>query len=372
MVHSSRLYVIPSLAAAVLAVGVVLLPGAASAVPIPAPGPVLVATKLSLDFGVIDPAAGATPDQVVTLLNQGTAVVNFDPVVAPADYTISATTCAATLAPFGSCTYNLAFDPTTLGAKNRTILIGSDGGDVSIALSGYGSPPLAGAGLVMTPRSIDFGSLYVGDATSRTIDFSNQGTGSVVNLFFTAPSAPFSHTTTCPLSGQLDPGDSCIVTLTYTPTAVGSASSQLTTAVGWTVDMVGNGRPVLAAADASYSTAKNTALAISNPTLGVVGISDGWVVDFDSVTSQPASGTVAVASDGTWTYTPAAGFIGTVAFTYQLADYRGTFDQGVITIKVTGVLPATGFDALPAVAIGGSLLVVGALILVLRRRNSTR
>jgi acyl-CoA hydrolase len=55
--------------------------------------------------------------------------------------------------------------------------------------------------------------------------------------------------------------------------------------------------------------------------------------------TQPDSGTLQLASNGSFTYTPAADFIGTDAFTYRVSDSDGGVDTAVVTIAVK--TPAT-------------------------------
>ena len=53
--------------------------------------------------------------------------------------------------------------------------------------------------------------------------------------------------------------------------------------------------------------------------------------------AQPASGTVVMQSNGTFTYTPVPGFVGTVTFPYRLCDADGDCDDAVVTVNVTPV-----------------------------------
>ena len=71
--------------------------------------------------------------------------------------------------------------------------------------------------------------------------------------------------------------------------------------------------------------------------------------DGDAITLQttpvsgPANGTVALASDGSFTYTPNSGFNGTDSFVYRIADATGRTADGTVTITVTSgpALPST-------------------------------
>ncbi len=63
--------------------------------------------------------------------------------------------------------------------------------------------------------------------------------------------------------------------------------------------------------------------------------------------TQAANGAVALAPNGTVTYTPKADYSGSDAFTYALSDGRGGTATGTVTVSVTAVndAPATGADS---------------------------
>jgi large repetitive protein len=66
-------------------------------------------------------------------------------------------------------------------------------------------------------------------------------------------------------------------------------------------------------------------------------------LDVDSATliatlaSTPSSGTIMINSDGTYTYTPATNFVGTVSITYQVCDSGNLCDQAQLTITVNNL-----------------------------------
>ena len=97
-----------------------------------------------------------------------------------------------------------------------------------------------------------------------------------------------------------------------------------------------NASPV--AADDAYNAVEDTALVVGAAS-GVLGDdSDG---DGDALTAvvatQPANGAVTMASDGSFTYTPAANFSGADTFTYTASDPYGGTDTGTVTVTVAGV-----------------------------------
>ncbi|NOX42631.1 MAG: hypothetical protein GXP19_02715, partial [Gammaproteobacteria bacterium] len=84
----------------------------------------------------------------------------------------------------------------------------------------------------------------------------------------------------------------------------------------------------------SYTTQVNTPLRTeslllndSDPDNDILGISA-----FDETSSQ--GGAVVNNLNGTFTYTPANGFIGTDTFTYTISDEKGGFDTATVTITV--------------------------------------
>ncbi|WP_373091675.1 Ig-like domain-containing protein, partial [Zhongshania sp.] len=90
-----------------------------------------------------------------------------------------------------------------------------------------------------------------------------------------------------------------------------------------------NGAPV--AEDDAYLTAENTGLLIDNL------LANDTLVDGAEITSfsQGGSGGVVDNGDGTFTYTPNAGFIGTDTFTYTLTDADGETDTATVTVNVS-------------------------------------
>ncbi|MEN8802284.1 MAG: cadherin-like domain-containing protein, partial [Thiogranum sp.] len=95
--------------------------------------------------------------------------------------------------------------------------------------------------------------------------------------------------------------------------------------------VVGNQPPV--AVDDAYSTAFETTLTVVAP--GV--LENDSDPDGDAITavqqSNPANGTATLNADGSFTYTPNAGFSGDDTFTYVAND--GTDDSNVATVTIT-------------------------------------
>jgi VCBS repeat-containing protein len=92
------------------------------------------------------------------------------------------------------------------------------------------------------------------------------------------------------------------------------------------------GQPPVANND-SYNTAENAALSVVAP--GVLSNdTDPNNAPLTAVfVAGPAHGSLTLNSDGSFTYTPTAGFLGVDSFTYQASD--GPFASGVATVTIT-------------------------------------
>ena len=84
----------------------------------------------------------------------------------------------------------------------------------------------------------------------------------------------------------------------------------------------------------SYPTAMDTAVSsnlATNDTLSADG-GNVWALG-----TQATHGTAVVNADGTFTYTPASGYTGLDAFTYQITDANGDVSTATVTLVIPGV-----------------------------------
>ena len=108
--------------------------------------------------------------------------------------------------------------------------------------------------------------------------------------------------------------------------------------------LTGNVPPVVA--NCSYTTLSGQNLTVAAPegVLANASDPDGGVLAVTGY-SQPASGSVTVAANGSFRYVPAAGFEGNVSFKFNVSDGQGGVTQGVATITVGELclrFPCTG------------------------------
>lgn len=114
---------------------VVSLSGAGVGVPGVSPS----ATSLNFGSVVID---GSSSSRSVTLTSTGTAPLTIGATslsgVFASLFSVSSNTCTGNLAPGATCTVNLNFTPTTIGAKSATLTIATNAGNVAVTLTGSG------------------------------------------------------------------------------------------------------------------------------------------------------------------------------------------------------------------------------------------
>ncbi|HZC74225.1 MAG TPA: choice-of-anchor D domain-containing protein [Jatrophihabitans sp.] len=128
--------------------------------------------------------------------------------------------------PGNSCGVNVTFAPKRRGNAMGTLTIKTDvAGSEKVNLSGVGSQDRAA--LSVRPTSINFGSVLVGrHGAGRTVTVTNNGDGTdaVSTLSVTEP---FAASGPGCVSKPLQPGASCSIRVTFTPTAGGDQSGNL-------------------------------------------------------------------------------------------------------------------------------------------------
>ena len=99
-----------------------------------------------------------------------------------------------------------------------------------------------------------------------------------------------------------------------------------------------------AVADA-YETYRNAPLVVAAPGVLANDTNLGGGALTSTKVDDPGHGTVSLASDGSFTYTPTAGYAGIDSFTYRVSNATGDSDAVTVTITVTNRAPAATDDA---------------------------
>ncbi|HEY4428345.1 MAG TPA: choice-of-anchor D domain-containing protein, partial [Solirubrobacteraceae bacterium] len=183
----------------------------------------LTATPNLVSFG--GTTVGGHLSGAATFRNVGGAALTINGVKLPsAPFSASGVPAKGTeIAPGGSVTINLGFDPTATGSFSDEIVVESTGGNVAVGLSG--SSGTAGV-LQVTGETNDFGPVGVGGTATRTFTVANTGGTNVTVTKSKPPSGgEFTASTSLPEGTTILPGESLKETVSFTPTAAGYASS---------------------------------------------------------------------------------------------------------------------------------------------------
>jgi hypothetical protein len=182
-------------------------------VSVPATGDSVIGTTSvsSLEFG--DVVVDSTRSKTFLLSNTGTAPLTMGVPMASASYTVSGDTACGQPIPVGqSCTLTVTYAPVALGAKQGTVTVPTNMGDLPVTLTGTGTSAL-GLLQISPAASIAFGSVESGTSATSTITLTNTGPSARV-LKVGTPSTPFSvASTTCGTS--LGVNASCDVVVSF-------------------------------------------------------------------------------------------------------------------------------------------------------------
>ncbi len=139
----------------------------------------------SYSFGQV-PVGSSSAPQTATIRNTGTGTVTFErgilnsPYVS-AGYSISDSTCGATLSPGASCEFKIRFQPQASGSRSGYLFVSADESvELYFAqLSGTGTADRTYS-VAFIPSSYSFGQVPVGSSSApQTATIRNTGTGTV-------------------------------------------------------------------------------------------------------------------------------------------------------------------------------------------------
>jgi len=162
----------------------------------------------------------ASTAQAITVTNTGTAGLAVSSINTTGDFTETDTCAGVAVAVGGSCTVQVEFLPTAVGARLGLLTVYGNvaGGQATATLSGTG---IAGAAVVLTPLSLVFGATAIG-ATSAAQNITISNTGGVsVTLQTAVVTGDFKiSANTCGTSLASQVG--CTVAIVFAPTASGT------------------------------------------------------------------------------------------------------------------------------------------------------
>lgn len=135
--------------------------------------------------------------------------------------------CGSVLPAANTCTIQVRFGPTSVGAKVADLVVTPSGGATArrVALAGTG----VGSSLVVAPASLSFGTVARGTvSTAKTVTVSNTGAIAlpIKTIALTGTNhAQFLQTHACP--AELAVGGTCKVSVKFKPTSIGAKSAGL-------------------------------------------------------------------------------------------------------------------------------------------------
>jgi F5/8 type C domain/Abnormal spindle-like microcephaly-assoc'd, ASPM-SPD-2-Hydin len=193
----------------------------------PYPNSGVSVSPTALNFGSVATGSKSSA-QTVTVSNPTGSAAAVSSIAATGDFS-QTNTCGSSIAAGGSCTVSVTFAPTATGSRTGTLTVNAGGVTSAVSLSGTGTSSGGGsATLTASPTSVAFGSEAVGSTTAaQKVTITNTGSAAATVSSVTA-GAPFAQTNTCGTS--IAAGASCTASVTFTPTAAGGASANLTVA----------------------------------------------------------------------------------------------------------------------------------------------
>lgn len=179
-----------------------------------------------------------------------------------------------------TCTVNVVFKPTALGARAGSLSVLFAGTTLTATLTGTGVPPV-----VADASSLDFGNVDVGSSATKPLRLTNVSPGPVdmPGLLFTGD---YKAVTNCP--STIPVGASCLVSITFAPTATGARPGSVAITNSPSVALTGNGIDfALKLTPASDTVVAGLSLTPTLSASGIAGFSSP--VTFTCTTDAPSA-----------------------------------------------------------------------------------
>jgi len=178
----------------------------------------------SLKLGSIRVGRTGAPKNV-TLTNSGGVALTIESLVASGDFSETDNCAGQILQPNATCKMSVAVTPSVTGPIPGALTIVDNATNTPQIL------PLTGTGLgavSLSPPSLAFGEVTVGTTSSpQAVTLTNNGAGSVVYTFLASSNYAAVGSGSHPCNGSLTAKAKCTISVTFTPTANGSANGAL-------------------------------------------------------------------------------------------------------------------------------------------------
>jgi hypothetical protein len=186
--------------------------------------PGFTASPGTVDFGQVP--VGSSKNATISFTNTGTANETVTATnSASAPFTVTGLPAGGTVvAPGQAVAVNVTYAPTATGNNSDTITVTGPDGAGTATLKGSGVT--GSAQLTISPASLDFGTVPVGQSVTRTLTVSNSGNLDVTVTKAAPPNLPFVVNTPLPEGQVLGPDDTVQVQVTFSPSAAGTFTNQ--------------------------------------------------------------------------------------------------------------------------------------------------
>jgi hypothetical protein len=210
----------------------------------------------SLSFNT---TVGQTDVQTVTITNNGTSTLHLkSDTVSGADFATSGLSLPTAVSVGQSISFTVQFTPTSTSTVSGSIAFTDNAPASPQALSLTGDGTTAALSLGASPTSLDFGNVQAGNNNSLTTAVTNNGNSDVTISSVTVTGTGYSASGVT--SGLIiSPSQTVTLTITFAPTALGSASGSVSIASNatnspTTISLSGESHTVLLSWTASTSS----------------------------------------------------------------------------------------------------------------------
>jgi len=287
----------------------------------------LAANPTSLSFGNVTVGSNQSVSETVTNTG-GTGATISQVAIGGSGFSLSGITTPVTLGAGQSASFSVAFTPTAAGSAAGSITVSSNASNPTLTIGLSGSGITAGT-LAANPTSLSFGNVTVGSNQSVSETVTNTGgTGATISQVAISGSGFSLSGITAPVT--LGAGQSASFSVTFTPTAAGSATGSITVSSNasnptLTIGLSGSG--VAAVGQLAVSP---TTLAIGSVVVGTSGSASG------SLTASGGSVTVTSASANNSTFS-----LGGLSLPVTIPDGQSASFSVTFTPQTTGAATAT-------------------------------
>ena len=241
-----------------------------TAPPTPTPGYLTAPSSMNLGTNIL---VGTRQTQALTLSNSGGSSLSISAAtLSGSGFSVSGLIFPYTLAAGSSASLSVTFAPTASGTDSATLTLSSNASDPSVYVGLSGSATTSSGTLGVTPLSMSFKTVTIGTALSENGSVTAGG-GSVTLSSASSSNSQFTlGGLTLPVT--IAAGQSVPFTLTFAPTATGTASANIsfftTASTSASETASGTGATIQHTVDLSWNASTSTSITGYNVYRGTV------------------------------------------------------------------------------------------------------